>query len=150
MAENQKRDTQLSYVYECVAGNSKPKLSAIHCIRSKPICRLLLQFDHLSLIQGVLNHCIFQDNDEKQQLILPQCLHNQVLKSLHDDNGHQGLQRVIDLLHPKVYWPSMFADNDCWLAQCKWCQIAKGDYTEAKTLWGSLVAKQPLELLCIG
>ena len=35
MAEYQKRDTQLSHIYECVASNSKPKLSAIHCIRSK-------------------------------------------------------------------------------------------------------------------
>ena len=35
MAEYQKRDTQLSYIYEWVAGNSKPKLSEIHHIRSK-------------------------------------------------------------------------------------------------------------------
>ena len=98
MAEYQKRDTQLSYVYECVAGNSKPKLSEIHHIRSKPICRLLLQFDRLSLIWGVLHHHTFQDDDEIQQLILPQCLCNQVLKSLHDDNGHQGLQCILDLL----------------------------------------------------
>ena len=45
MAEYQKRDTQLSHVYECVSSNSKPKLSEIHRVRSKPICRLLLQFD---------------------------------------------------------------------------------------------------------
>ena len=37
MAEFQKEDTQLSLVYECVANNSKPKLSEIHHIRSKPI-----------------------------------------------------------------------------------------------------------------
>ena len=36
MAEYQKKDNQLSVVYECVAGNQKPKLSEIHCIRSKP------------------------------------------------------------------------------------------------------------------
>ena len=45
MAECQKRDTQLAYVYECVTNNSKPKLTAIHHIRSKPVCRLLLQYD---------------------------------------------------------------------------------------------------------
>ena len=45
MAEYQKRDTQLAYIYECVANNSKPKLTAIHCIRSKPVCRLLLQYN---------------------------------------------------------------------------------------------------------
>ena len=50
MAEHQKRDTQLSLVYEHVANNCKPKLSEIHHIRLKPIQRLLLQFDHLSLI----------------------------------------------------------------------------------------------------
>ena len=50
MAEFQKKDNQLSLVYECVSSNSKPKLSEIHHIRSKPVCRLLLQFDHLSLI----------------------------------------------------------------------------------------------------
>ena len=43
----------------------------------------------------------------------------------------------------------MFADTDHWLSQCKWCLISKGDYTEPKTQQGSLVAHQPLELLCI-
>ena len=40
-------------------------------------------------------------------------------------------------------------DTDHWLAQCEQCLVAKGDYTEPKTLQGSLVAHQPLELLCI-
>ena len=43
----------------------------------------------------------------------------------------------------------MFADTDHWLSKCEWCLVAKGDYTEPKTLQGSLVAHQPLELLCI-
>ena len=149
MAEYQKRCTQLSVVYEYVANNHKPKLSEIHRIRSKPIRHLLLQFDHLSLIQGVLHHCTFTDDDETQQLVLPHCLCESVLQSLHDDNGHQGLQCVIELLRAKVYWPSMFADTDHWLAQCERCHIAKGDYTEPKTQQGTLTANQPLELLCI-
>ena len=45
LVEYQKRDTQLVHVYECVTNNSKPKLSAIHHVRSKPVCRLLLQYD---------------------------------------------------------------------------------------------------------
>ena len=43
----------------------------------------------------------------------------------------------------------MFVDTNHWLSQCKWCHIAKGDYTEPKTQQGSLVARQPLELLCV-
>ena len=92
---------------------------------------------------------MFTDDDETQQLVLPHCLRESVLQSLHDDNGHQGLQRMIKLLRSKVYWPSMFADTDRWLSQCERCHIAKGDYTEPKTQQGTLTASQPLELLCI-
>ena len=45
LADYQKRDPQLAHVYECVANQSKPKLSAIHRVKSKPVCRLLLQYD---------------------------------------------------------------------------------------------------------
>ena len=143
MAEYQKRCTQLSVVYEYVVNNRKPKLSEIHCIGSKPIRCLLYS---LTICHGV--SCI-TDDDQTQQLVLPHHLRESVLQSLHDDNGHQGLQCVIELLCAKVYWPSMFADTDCWLAQCEQCHIAKADYTEPKTQQGTLTDKQPLEFLCI-
>ena len=149
MAEFQKEDTQLSLIYGHFHNNSRPKLSEIHRIWSKPIWQLLLQFDQLSLIRGVLHRHSFMDDDETYQLILPQQFRNSVIRFLHDDNGHQGLQCVVELLHLKVYWPSMFADTDLWLSQCEWCHIAKGDYTEPKTQQGSLVANQPLKLLCV-
>ena len=147
MAEYQKRDTQLSIVYEYIASNHKPKLSERHHVRSKPIRQLLLQYVQLSLIWGVLHHQTFKDDDEIQQLILPLSL--QVLHSLHNDNGHQVLQHVLDLLCYKVYWPTVFADTHHWLSKCEWCLVTKGDYTKPKTLQGSLVAHQPLELLCM-
>ena len=53
MAELQKKDPQLSLVYDKVLSKSKPRLSEIHHIRSKPTRRLLLQYDRLSLIWGV-------------------------------------------------------------------------------------------------
>ena len=119
MAESQKRDTQLSLVYEYVASGHKPRLTEIHHIRSKPIWHLLLQFDHLFLVQGVLHHRSFVNDDEIQQLVLPISVCNKVLQSLHDDNGHQGQQCVLELLCSRVYWPTMFADTDHWLSQCE-------------------------------
>ena len=98
MAEYQKKCSQLSVIYEHVANNSRPKLSEIHHIRSKPIRQLLLQFDRLSLIWGVLHCHMFMDDDETQQLVLPHFLRQSVLQSLHDDNGHQGLQCMVELL----------------------------------------------------
>ena len=43
----------------------------------------------------------------------------------------------------------MFADAECWLSNCQCYIVEKGDYTEPKTLQGSLVSHQPLELLSI-
>ena len=81
---------------------------------------------------------------------MPQCLHNQVLRSLHDDNGHQGLQCVMDLLCGSDLLANYVrADANHWLAQCEGCLVSKGDYNEPKTVQGSLVANQPLQLLCI-
>ena len=56
---------------------------------------------------------------------------------------------MIELLYAKVYLPSMFTDTDHWLSKCERCHTAKGDYTEPKTQQGSLVALQPLKLLCV-
>ena len=88
-------------------------------------------------------------DDEIQHLILPISLHDKVLHSLHNNNGHQGQQCVLNLLCSKVYWPTIFADMDCWLSQCEWCLVAKGNYTEPKSLKEGLVAHQSLELHCI-
>ena len=43
----------------------------------------------------------------------------------------------------------MFMDANHWLSKCEQCLVAKGDYTKQKTLQGSFVAHQPLELLCM-
>ena len=66
MAEYQNKDLQLSLVHDRVSKNLKPKLSEIHRIQSKPIRRLLLQFNRLSLIQGVLHRRSLKDHDEIQ------------------------------------------------------------------------------------
>ena len=44
------------------------------------------------------------------QLVLPECYHGKVLKSLHDDMGHQGIERTLALLHERFYWPTMSQD----------------------------------------
>ena len=63
MAEYQKRDTQLAHIYEFVTTNSKPKLTAIYHVKSRPVHRLLLQYDWLSLIWGILHCHTFQGDD---------------------------------------------------------------------------------------
>ena len=108
-----------------------------------------LQFDQFSLIEGVLHHQAILHDEEVQQLVLPNYFQNKILKSIHDDSGHQGLERTLESLQSQVLWPNMFKEVDTYLLNCEHCQASKGNYVGPKIQLGSLSAKQPLELLCI-
>ena len=88
-------------------------------------------------------------SEEVQQIVLPKNLQNKILKSIHDDSGHQGLERTLELLQSRVFWPNMFKEVDTYLLNCECCQALKGNYAGPKTQLGSLSTKQPLELLHI-
>ena len=110
---------------------------------------MLLQFDRFSLIKGILHRRVILHGEEVQQLVLPKYFQNMILKSIHDDSGHQGLEMTLELLQPRFFWLNMFKDVDAYLLNCEHCQALKGNYVGPKTQLGSLLAKQPLELLCI-
>ena len=85
---------------------------------------------------------------EYHQLVLPQRYHRKVLTALHDHMGHQGIDRTLDLLQERVYWPSMAKDAQNWVTNCRCCQIAQGDYNQPKPKIGHLEAHNPLDLVC--
>ena len=62
--------------------------------------------------------------------------------------GHQGIDRTLDLLQERVYWPSMAQDAQQWVSGCHHCQLAHGDYTGPKPKIWHLEANNPLDLVC--
>ena len=82
-------------------------------------------------------------------MILPIKYQAQVLKLLHDGQGHQGLERTLALCRERFYWNTMFQDVTNYVKTCPWCQTAKGDYMDPKTKPGSIIANNPMDLLCI-
>ena len=86
---------------------------------------------------------------EYHQLVLPQRLQGRVLRSVHDDMGHQGLERTLELLRERVYWPTMANDAAQWVSHCTRCQVAQGTYTDPKPKIGQLESNNPLDLLCL-
>ena len=55
------------------------------------------------------------------QLILPRTFRIQALKGCHDDLGHFGIKRTLDLLRDQFYWPSMTEDMTRHIRQCERC-----------------------------
>ena len=130
MKEEQQKDLILVLVYKQVTAGKKPKTLAIAKIKSKAVKKYLLQFEQLTLKKGVL-HCLYINNDvEYHQMILPLKYQAQVLKLLHDGQGHQGLERTLALCWERFYWNTMFQDVTNYVKTCPWCQTAKGDYTD--------------------
>ena len=86
---------------------------------------------------------------EYHKLVLPQQYHRKVLTALHDHMGHQGIDRMLDLLRERVYWPSMAKDAQNWVTNCRRCQIARGNYNQPKPKIGHLEAHNPLDLVCL-
>ena len=149
MAEHQANDNQLAPVLEWVCEGKQPTKAAIYQVRSKNTRQLMNQFHWLILKDGVLHRLYIHNDVEYHQLVLPQRYHKKILQSLHNDLRHQGINRMLDLLRERVYWPTMTQDASSWVEQCRHCQVAKGDYSIPKPKYGHLIAHNPLDLVCL-
>ena len=87
--------------------------------------------------------------DTLNQLLLPECLQESVLKGVHDDVGHQAVERTDQLARNRCYWPNMQAAVKQWVEKCARCTVAKMPHTAVRTPLGRLMATQPLEVLAV-
>ena len=149
MAQYQRVDNQIGPVIKWVESGAPPSKSDLYQIRSKLTRKMLYQFDRLILKEGVLHRLYIDQDMEFHQLVLPQRYHSKILKAVHDDMGHQALDRTLSLLRERVYWPTMAQDACEWVKGCRRCHIAKSDYNEPKPKLGNLISNNPLDLLCI-
>ena len=76
------------------------------------------------------NRILYCKNDTKEidhsdgntmQLVLPESFRTQALKGCHDDLGHLGVERTLDLLRDQFYWPGMMEDMIRCIRQCERC-----------------------------
>ena len=117
-------------------------------MKSKAVRKYLLQFDQLTIKIGVLHRLHINNDVEYHQLILPVQYQAQVLTLLHDGQGHQGLECTLPLCRERFYWNTMFQDVTNYVKTCPQCQTVKGDYTDPKTKLGTIIANNPMDLLC--
>ena len=76
------------------------------------------------------NGILYRKNDTKEsehldqntmQLVLLTTLRLQALKGCHDDLGHLGIERTLDLLRDQFYWPGMTKDATRHNQHCERC-----------------------------
>ena len=111
---------------------------------------LLRQWDRLVERDGVLYRQVFRSNAEPTfQLLLPEALTSEVLNQVHQEHGHQGVERTLALLRSRCYWPGMSSDVAQWCQACERCQVAKDVHPTPNSYMGHLLASRPNEIVAI-
>ncbi|RXN32901.1 Transposon Ty3-I Gag-Pol poly [Labeo rohita] len=118
---------------------------------SKLAIILLRQWDRRVETDGVLYRRVFRPDggEEVFQVLLPAVMKHEVLTQLHQQHGHQGVERTSQLVRQRCYWPGMSADIARWCQECERCQCAKGFPTAPGSFMGHLLAARPNEILAL-
>ena len=108
------------------------------------------QWERLEEREGVLyRRPPRSDGQGPLQLVLPVTLRAELLRELHDQHGHPGGRRTIDLVERRCYWPGMHQDIRKYCRDCERCTLAKAGLPRARISLGSLEASRPLEVVAI-
>ena len=79
------------------------------------------------------------------QLVLLATLRLQALKGCHDDLGHLGIERTLDLLKGQFYWPRMTKDVTRHTQHCERCLSFKAPPDKAPL--ENVTMTYPMELV---
>lgn len=116
----------------------------------KPVRSLLKQWPRLRQKDGLLYRVIEDVHlGECYQLLLPACLKEQVLRSVHDQMGHQGIERTLGLLRQRCFWGGMHEDVEQWVKKCQRCILTKMPHPKIQAPQTPFLATRPLEVVAV-
>lgn len=120
-----------------------------HVENGREFSQLKREKDKLALKAGLLYRQAKLPSEENvNQLILPTKYRDTVLKALHDDSGHLGIERITDLLRQRFFWPKMSKDVEQYIKNCGECITRKSPNQRTAPLH-QITSKGPMDLVCI-
>uniref|UniRef100_A0A669DH49 Gypsy retrotransposon integrase-like protein 1 n=1 Tax=Oreochromis niloticus TaxID=8128 RepID=A0A669DH49_ORENI len=142
LAKAQKEDPVIGPAVKAVQQNlwtgNSPELSLLK--REK---------DKLTLLSDGLLYRITKrhSGEEVRQLVLPKVYHGVVLRSVHNDSGRLSIERTLDLLRQRFYWPRMLQDTEQHIKSCGECITRKTPAQRATPLHQNS-SSGPMDLVC--
>ena len=145
ICQAQKDDLDIGPVMDCRQSDQRPVGQEFKAfsVQSK---RLLREWDKLSLDEDGILH---RKTATRKQLVLPEKYKTTVLRQLHDDMGHQGVERTTSLVRDRFFWPHMQREVEIYMSKCSACLKQKKPYRETRAPLTSIVTTQPFELVSI-
>ncbi|KAL3969330.1 hypothetical protein ACER0C_027127 [Sarotherodon galilaeus] len=113
--------------------------------------RYLSHWEKLVLNNGVLFR-VSRDQisgNRQLQFVVPDSLKAEVFRGIHDDAGHQGQFRSLDLARKRFFWLNLGCDVRDHVRGCQRCVVSKTIEPEGRAPLVSVSSSRPLELVCI-
>ena len=87
--------------------------------------------------------------DPKEQLCMPAEYRAQCLERAHNSFGHQGRNKMTQLLKPYFYWPNLTRDCAQHVRACEQCQKADKSLPKPNTMQERQIVTKPCEDIAI-
>ena len=142
----QNQDPALREIRKIVR-NSKAKIVPLNSADAEEYRRFLRQRSGLRLRRGVLYRKFKTHRPDRNsmQLCLPRAFRQLAMEGCHDEIGHLGIERTLDLLRDRFYWPMMIEDVTNHVHSCERCIRFKAKQERAPLQ--PLTASYPMELV---
>lgn len=146
LIKEQQSDPTISQVIQLL--NTSEHLPCNVHTDSPSLKLMLKEWGRLEFKNGLLYRTRRCEGQVMHQLVLPESLRPNVLKYLHDDMGHMGIERTLDLVRSRFYWPKMSQDVENKIKTCGRCVRQKTLPEKAAPLV-NIHTTRPMELVCI-
>lgn len=144
LKKRQRADPELKVVIKCLESGKKP----VGKVEPVEVSLWLREWDRFEFKNGILFRKKQDRGGVLYQLALPVDLRETALMSLHNDMGHLGIERTLDLIRSRFYWPKMAMAVEEKIKTCERCVRRKTPPERAAPLV-NIVTSRPLELVCM-
>lgn len=143
--QHQLQDQQLCKVITWKKDNIRPSTEQTRT-EGHITKRLLFEWSRLYLDkEGILR----RKHGKDSQIILPKSLQPLVLRELHDEMGHIGAEKVLNLARTRFFWPHMQNDIQFYVNQRCPCLKQKKPTQNQREPLRPMLSSTPFELISI-
>ena len=143
--QHQRNDPEICLVIQCLMENRKP--SQQEKLDCPGLVKFVREWPRLKLFSGILYRLRHVNNEDQYKVVLPASQVETALQGLHNQNGHFGIERTLELAKERFFWPGMSPDVEAKVKHCEPCIRRKARPDVAPLV--SIKTTQPLELVCM-